>query len=330
MQNNPQKLLAEYNKKYSAAWKLADEFRADSGKDLPDWPAWCFLPLAGWYAITCELLNKKLLTINDMPLMQTLAALGAWRPSQDVFTFDQTIYEAIADTELSGAIPCDVALRLPVWCAYVELQGDNAPGVFVHLEEDADDGRKEMRFLFYWASGETRAVPLHLGDFSLEESIARMMAEAKRNVPEIQPLPFDAEMQKWITHALNLTLYLCSDGIEWPASGNGGQAPASPHPKKTKKGIRLFPPNQMRIWHIGGETGRIMRESRGTSKDNPHGSPSPHIRRAHWHGFWSGTIKPKPGIEPKPRRFELRWMPPIPVGLKEDERELDRTSSAQD
>ena len=40
MQNDPQKLLAEYNKKYSAAWKLADEFRADRGKDIPDWPAW--------------------------------------------------------------------------------------------------------------------------------------------------------------------------------------------------------------------------------------------------------------------------------------------------
>lgn len=193
---NPQALLVEYNKKYSAAWKLADEFRADRGKDLPDWPAWCFLPFAGWYAITCELLDKEPLSPDDMPLMQTLAALGAWRPSQDAFTFDTTIYEAVADTDLSENIPCDVALRLPVWCAYLELQGNNAPGVFVHLEEDANDGRKEMRFLFHWASGEQRAIPLHLGNFSLEESIARMMTEAKRNAPEIKLIPFDAEMQK--------------------------------------------------------------------------------------------------------------------------------------
>ena len=317
---NPQSLLVEYNKKYSTAWKLADEFRADRGKDLPDWPAWCFLPFAGWYAITCELLDKEPLSPDDMPLMQALAALGAWRPSQDVFTFDTTIYEAVVDTDLSGNIPCDVALRLPVWCAYLELQGDNAPGVFVHLEEDANDGRKEMRFLFHWASGEQRAIPLHLGNFSLEESIARMMTEAKRNAPEIKLIPFDAEMQKWITHALNLTLYLCSDGIEWPTSGNNGQAPSSPHPQKTKKGIRLFPPDKMRIWHIGEEFGRVMRESREYApKEGPHGSPSPHIRRAHWHGFWSGTIKPKPGIESKPRRFDLRWMPPIPVGMKDDE-----------
>ena len=76
---NPQYLLVEYNKKYSTAWKLADEFRADRGKDLPDWPAWCFLPLAGWYAITCELLDKEPLSPDDMPLvplMQALAALG--------------------------------------------------------------------------------------------------------------------------------------------------------------------------------------------------------------------------------------------------------------
>lgn len=151
----------------------------------PIGPPWCFLPLAGWYAITCELLDKEPLSPDDMPLiplMQALAALGAWRPSQDVFTFDPTVYEAIAGTELSGAIPCDVALRLPVWCAYLELQGDNAPGVFVHLEEDANNGRNELRFLFHWASGEQRAVPLHLGNFSLEESIARMMAEAKKTI----------------------------------------------------------------------------------------------------------------------------------------------------
>lgn len=127
---NPQSLLVEYNKKYSTAWKLADEFRADRGKDLPDWPAWCFLPFAGWYAITCELLDKEPLSPDDMPLMQTLAALGAWRPSQDVFTFDTTIYEAVADTDLSGNIPCDVALRLPVWCAYLELQGGQCPRRF--------------------------------------------------------------------------------------------------------------------------------------------------------------------------------------------------------
>lgn len=318
----PQALLAQCNKKYPTAWKRADEFRADKGKDIPHWPGWCFLPLAGWYAITCELLNKELLSPDDMPLMQTLAAVGSWRPSQDVFTFDPAVYRAVADTDLSGDIPCDVVLRLPVWCAYLELQGDNAPGVFVHLEEDANEGRKELRFLFHWASENNIAVPLHLGNFSLEESIARMMTEAKRNEPEIELLPFDSEMQKWIMHALNLTLYLCSDGIEWPSSGNSGQAPSSPRPQKTKKGIRLFPPDKVRIWHIGEKLGRVMRESREYApKKGPHDSPSPHIRRAHWHGFWSGTIKPKPGIASRPRRFDLRWMPPIPVGMKENDDE---------
>lgn len=42
---NPQALLVEYNKKYSAAWKLADEFRADRGKDLPDCPHGVSCPL---------------------------------------------------------------------------------------------------------------------------------------------------------------------------------------------------------------------------------------------------------------------------------------------
>ena len=42
----PKALLTEYAKRYPGAWRQADMFRQDKGKDLPDWPNWCFLPLA--------------------------------------------------------------------------------------------------------------------------------------------------------------------------------------------------------------------------------------------------------------------------------------------
>lgn len=321
----PQALLAQCNKKYSGAWRLADEFRADRGNTISDWPEWCFLPLAGWYAITCELLDRDFLSPDDIAIMHNLAAIGAWRPSQDIFCFDSEIYESIAHTELSGDIPGEILLHLPAWCIYIALQGDNAPDAWVHLEQDANDGRNELRLLFLWPDGETTGFPLHIGKFSLNESLRRVMNEVNKNTGmNVKELCHDTasphDIFEWMRLTLNLTLYLCSDSVAWPEAGSSG--PSKPTPKKTAKGIRLYPPSSPRIWYIGEEIGRTIRTYReGSSRENHHSSPSPHIRRAHWHGFWSGTIKVKEGIEPVPREFKLRWLPPIPVAMNgEDEK----------
>ena len=80
----------------------------------------------------------------------------------------------------------------------------------------------------------------------------------------------------------------------------------------------MYPPDKPRIWHIGEEIGRTIRMYREQSSRQYQGSPRPHMRRAHWHGFWSGTIKSKEGVEPIPREFNLRWLPPIPVAMNDE------------
>jgi hypothetical protein len=43
--------LHAWGKRYPRAWRLLDDFRARAGRDgLPEWPAWCYVPLAGAYA----------------------------------------------------------------------------------------------------------------------------------------------------------------------------------------------------------------------------------------------------------------------------------------
>lgn len=41
-----------------------------------------------------------------------------------------------------------------------------------------------------------------------------------------------------------------------------------------------------------------------------HAGPRPHVRRAHWHGFWSGPRKSE-----KQRTFSVQWLPPIAVAM---------------
>ena len=46
----------------------------------------------------------------------------------------------------------------------------------------------------------------------------------------------------------------------------------------------------------------------------------PHIRRAHWHGYWAGPRKPKLDMpeDQQQRRFFYHWLHPMIVGGKED------------
>ena len=46
----PGNILHSFSRLYPDAWKHVDEFRARR-KELGNWPDWCFLPLAGTYAI---------------------------------------------------------------------------------------------------------------------------------------------------------------------------------------------------------------------------------------------------------------------------------------
>lgn len=47
----PMEHLHRYSTLYPLAWKQINSFREIRGKDLPDWPEWCFCPLAGAYAV---------------------------------------------------------------------------------------------------------------------------------------------------------------------------------------------------------------------------------------------------------------------------------------
>ena len=58
----PGNILPLFSRLYPNAWKQVDEFRARR-KELGDWPDWCFLPLAGTYAIVSK--GKTLQTPNQ-------------------------------------------------------------------------------------------------------------------------------------------------------------------------------------------------------------------------------------------------------------------------
>lgn len=311
----PVEHLTAASELYPKAWKSVEQFRLGRGKDLPNWPGWCFLPMAGWYAIVSDDANAPTVPASRVQDIGRLAAIGTWRYTQGVFRFDSDVFKSLWNTSITGDLPADVLLRLPQWSIYVETPdqlfgADLMYGFWCHLEWDANDQRRELRLLLDTEST-LLPIPIHLGDWPLETSIQRAIAESTRHIPEgvLVELPDQKKLELFagiLSPMVSLILYLCSDNPDYGPEVK----PSRPQPKKTKRGWRLFAPPGPTIWHIGDRIGKQIREANINSFENSDRTVRPHIRRAHWHGFWSG---PKDGN----RRFEVRWLPPIPVNISD-------------
>ena len=319
----PQIHLIELAKRYPEAWKTVDTLRADRGIDLPDWPEWCFLPLAGTYAIA----NTKNPGLPQGAIdVAVLAAAAAWRVTQGVYRFDPDVYQAVLDTPLDGHLPAEVFTLLPEWCVYIETPARTAfdlplHGFFAHLEHDTGSKRMELRLLLDTETQGLLPFALHLKTgTSLKNALEGFFQEAQRQGKqrgiELATSPQAIrELEIEIAPLVSLVLYLCASNAELRPHQGPERSPTRPLPRKTKKGLRYFPAEKPIIWEAGWRIGSILRtaqEARLSSRErkNAPGEPTfgPHVRRMHWHTYWKGPIK-----QPEKRTFDVRWMMPIPV-----------------
>ena len=323
---SPRAHLERMGGKYPGVWKTFDQMRGSRGEPaIGQWPDWCYMPLnaAMTYAV-----NQG--DRSASPDAAALGALAAWRLTQGIYRFDQTVYEYVIETPLSGEIPHQVLQQMPEWCLYVETPDGNYIGMkmlgfFAHLDFDINDGRAELRLVIDGEDGSLLPVMIHLGPWSLEEAVRKAhavmidrmkMSGVFGNYPEALITGLEAHTQSSLAPLISLLLYICSQSGE---VGDGARRPSNPSPKRTKKGMRLFSAERVTEWGVGVRMGSALRRTIGTetSEQKPqggggHAGPRPHIRRAHWHGYWMGP-------RDKDRRFDLRWQPPIIVGVTDPE-----------
>ncbi|MEL0637665.1 hypothetical protein V6259_12930 [Marinomonas sp. TI.3.20] len=299
----PQYHLAAAGKMYPNAWRQVNIFRKSKGKDLPDWPSWCFLPMAATYSIVSEGGAMAPERLGDVA---KLAALIAWRYTQGIYKFEPSVYESISTTVVKNDIPVDVLYRLPEWGVYIETPGLDEHGFFAHLEYDINTHRSELRLLI---DSEEALYPiiLHLGQHTVTEAIDRALSEAakqgnfnKQNLPIEQMIEHQSKIAQ---HCISLLLYLCSEEPDITRIEN--ELPQRPSPKKVKGDWKLFPPQKAKTWRIGEKIAEEIAKTASQDQGGTHKTPTPHIRRAHWHGYWTGE---RAGQD---RKFIYKWLPPL-------------------
>jgi hypothetical protein len=171
-------------------------------------------------------------------------------------------------------------------------------------------------------------MPIHLGKGGVAAGVEAMLKEAARQFPvSVQTAEGEVEqLSSDVSPLVSLVLYLCSQAAEIKEAGAGKRLPSRPKPQKTKKGMRIFPPNHPTRWEVGYRLGAALRQALSAREPGEptgtHASPRPHIRRAHWHSFWVGKKD-----QPDARSVTLKWLPPIPVNVQDVE---DLTTTVRD
>lgn len=295
---------------YPRAWDHMALFRRMKGDpQIGDWPAWCWVPLAGALAAISE--GNSSLIRQRAHHTAIVGALAAWRQTQGIYTIHPTLMEALWVSSLEGEIPPEVLHRIPEWCVYVPTPGRGIAtipiaGFFAHLEHDANDGRMELRLLLDTEDGPLLAIPLHVWMNGGLVAAARRASEEAAFYARAENDPTDTTIIERVGIAcaplVNIVLYLCSRTAELRTPAGEIKSPRRHPPSRT--------PNAPITWDVGFRVGPALDAAmtrQSTTPRGTHASPRPHVRRGHFATYWTGPkITPQTPV--------LHWIPPIPIG----------------
>lgn len=319
--------LAGVAAEYPGCWQALDRLCADVRSGGVSWPEWCWAPMAASYAVVSggqDIRGRKALDVARM------AALAAWRPTQGIYCFDESLLDALWGSSVDGALPTETLLHLPEWCVYVETPGRSVlggplAGFWAHLEHDSNDGRIELRLLLD-VEPTLIPIPLHLGrgrgtladasQAAIDEALANAAVRGDVSLAAaIHETALPAAMRS-VEPLLSVLLYLCTTAEALRTQD--GRAPSKPSPKPGRRGEppRHYPPASPAVYPTGVRIGAALRAApSSTAHGGGQGdgrTVTPHVRRAHWHAY-------RVGPRTAEQRREVRWLHPILVGARDVE-----------
>lgn len=314
----PDRLWNSLVKRYPNLWRNAVYMRNSKGDPLDDWGEICWLTLHGWIAALSEGDNLRAMTLGFD--IAKGAAVGTWRLSKGIYRFDPDLGAELIATPLSPDSPCRLFYRLPQYCIYVDTSNLNCSleGFFAHIDTDLGTGlvkghmHDELRIYIIMRDGKEYPAIIHLNEGSI---LAGLNELHKNEVPGAADVMMDT-----VQVPLSLLTYLCSDD---PDYGADRVPPTRAIPKKSKGSNKWIPKQRPDEWEVGpriGATIRAFRAAKAEAEKTSNGDTSgrtvrPHVRRAHWHGYWKGSR----ADDAKPQKFIHRWIPPTLVNMTGDD-----------
>ena len=337
----PIKLLKYYSQKYPNIWKDVEKIRRLRGKDKNHtWPSWCFCPMYNICSILnvgdriSKIVNGKI--IVDEEKFQDLifiTALAPWRSTKGVYKIHEEIFDSLAKTPITGEIPIDILYYLPEWCVYIEVPPNTVfnpkiKGFFGFLDYDTPHLCPRLHILVdfgdYFSPFELSLFKGSIrSNFEKGKEIIKGDSKLFGYLPEEEKKLMPSEymennVEKVLSPFISILLYLCSEASDIKdLNGNSIQRAKV----KVAKEFTNLPLQKSKVWEVGYRVGPTLNAAKSQPTQpiepgnvNESDSPNnlngvrPHVRRAHYHGYWVGSGQEK--------KFILKWLHPILVGTK--------------
>jgi hypothetical protein len=315
------KMMSEFAAANPGCWRAVDSVR-DQRDKLPPWPDYCFLPMGAAIALqkaAGKTMYEQLVSGEGHSAL--FAPFAAWRVTQFIYRFDQTLLDELWETPVNE-IPPEIFRRLPAWCVYIEVPKSPFRGLFACLEHNVVLHRDELVLIFDYPNArlsDLQIMALHLDEPDVMAAVDGALMESTKEAQRLGigiDLTLTADFILAIPKMVSLVLYLCSVNAEYTQ-------PALPTGKHTKNGLRFFPPSRPKFIDVGLRIGAALkrgRQSMGSDETSEQTGSSrrPHVRRAHWHSYWIGPKTDQEAI--------AKWLPPIFVNI--DMGEIETTIHA--
>ena len=271
-----------------------------------------------------------------------LSVFGAWRNTLGIYEINDNLFDTLVNTNIPDDTPCEIFDRLPEWCVYVAFPDNQAIpinfkdddylnhqcfiyGFWVLADMQAvykNNHELQVKVLNFHLNIESsidnvfnNMQPLQLlleDGLTIKQSMekhARMIHESFAPDKDIlitqQQSRADYQL---INKLLSILLMICP---EEPDISNiqGEPIPkidlSKPKYTANKRTGTFIPPSKPFLYEIGRRMGGEIKQANDklASAKRTSTSRRPHIRSAHYHGYWMGTGQDK--------HYTLKWIAPI-------------------
>lgn len=338
---SPIKVLNAISTNYLNIWKYVNTGALDKGEFdhkgnsdeqiLLAYIAWWFILLRIKHPHLADkmfLVHKKIqleqkpVSLIDLPFtfipeIMAIADVGTWRYTKGVYKINDDIAPFLLNEDFKGNIPLDRISRLPEWSIYVDCSnlmlstfGRKIVGFWASINffpSSLYKGKKILHFTILYedtfGTDFKTCISLDADNKSIEEDTIKISQWFK------QAITAEAleELVMFKKKALQIILYICQD--EPDISENGNEIldlNFNPTPQRIKGKNKLFEAKKIRYFDVGAKDGCSIKEALNVYHSSGK-TQAPHIRRAHWHGFWKGSRKNNA------QEFFYKWVAPVIV-----------------
>lgn len=244
-----------------------------------------------------------------------LATLATWRYTKGVYKFSKELQTELLRTEFKGNMPVEVFDNFPEYSVCLEF----AEPISICLDKNEfetdllwvtlmsfDDADKKLIIItaFNEKNNSWDTFPIPLDERIGLETFGKAFKEIAKykNFNKENKLYTDN-----VRKILPFILYLVSDKPDIKDTVSDKYEPTKIQEVVRKGEVRLFPANKVKVFNAGQEfASRLHKYYEVTSKG---GTVKPHIRRGHWHTYWTGKRDGK-------RTAKLQWL--FPIFVNED------------